>query len=276
MTLSQKEIRELLEKTNTVAIVGVSRNPAKASYQVAEYLQKQGYNIILINPTANEILGEKVYKSLLDIPLEMQRTIQIVDVFRPSEEAPAIVDDAIKLKKQHGTLLAIWMQLGIKSNQAAEKAKRAELKVVMNKCLKIEHGRLFEEDQTELERIKARKIREMIKRAKEKEGTSTPVEVTDVNFDETVRRSVLTVVDCWAAWCAPCRMMNPIIKELAEEYAGKILFGKLNVDENPKTATQYNVMGIPTLLIMKDGVEVDRMVGVAPKSSIHEKLKKYM
>lgn len=274
--MNQKEIRELLEKADTVAIVGVSRNPAKASYQVAEYLQKQGYNIILINPTANEILGEKVYKSLLDIPLEMQKTIHIVDVFRPSEEAPAIVDEAIKLKKQHGTLLAIWMQLGIKSNQAAEKAKRAELKVVMNKCLKIEHGRLFEEDQTELERIKARKIREMIKRAKEKEGTSTPVEVTDVNFDETVRRSFLTVIDCWAAWCAPCRMMNPIIKELAKEYAGKILFGKLNVDENPKTALQYNVMGIPTLLIMKDGVEADRIVGVAPKSSIHEKLKKYM
>ncbi|UCH32798.1 MAG: thioredoxin [Candidatus Bathyarchaeota archaeon] len=108
-----------------------------------------------------------------------------------------------------------------------------------------------------------------------KEETYVPFTLTDSNFNETTRRHSLMVVDCWAAWCGPCRMLTPIIDELAEELAGEIAFGKLNVDENPETAKRFNIMGVPTLLIMKEGVEIDRMVGAAPKLLIKNRLKRF-
>jgi thioredoxin 1 len=85
----------------------------------------------------------------------------------------------------------------------------------------------------------------------------------------------LIVVDCWAAWCAPCRAIAPIVDELAKEYSGKVVFGKLNVDENPETAQRYGVMAIPTLLVMKEGKEVDRVVGVLPKNQLEAKVNVY-
>lgn len=97
--MNQTDIEEILKKYRNIAVVGLSRNPAKASYQVAEYLQKQGYNIIPVNPTADKILGQKAYKSLLDIPPETQKTIEIVDIFRPSADVLPIADQAIQLKK---------------------------------------------------------------------------------------------------------------------------------------------------------------------------------
>ena len=84
------------------------------------------------------------------------------------------------------------------------------------------------------------------------------------------------VIDCWAAWCGPCRMVAPIIDELSKDYAGKVVFGKLNVDENPKTAMRFDIMSIPTLLIMKNGEEVDRIIGAVPKQSMEAKLRKHM
>jgi len=102
-----------------------------------------------------------------------------------------------------------------------------------------------------------------------------PIVVSDRNFDQTTRSYPLLVVDCWAAWCAPCRAIAPIVDELAKEYSGKVVFGKLNVDENPETTQRFGVMAIPTLLVMKDGQEVDRVVGVIPKNQIEAKVNAY-
>lgn len=275
--LNKTDIKQILKKYKNVAFVGLSRNPEKASYRVAEYLQKQGYNIIPVNPIADKILGKKVYKSLLDIPLETQKTIEIVDIFRPSESVPSIVDQIIQLKRQHVGPHVVWMQLGIIHKRAAEKALKAGLTVIMNKCMMMEHGRLIgEKEDPELGKIRAKKMQEMMEKPESGEKISTPITMTDANFNETLKKYPLIVVDCWAAWCGPCRMIAPIIEELAKEHTGEIIFGKLNVDENPETATRFNVMGIPTLLILKDGIEVDRMVGVVPKLLIENKLKKYI
>jgi thioredoxin 2 len=94
--------------------------------------------------------------------------------------------------------------------------------------------------------------------------STQPVVVTDANFrDEVVRSSLPVLLDLWAAWCGPCRMMEPTINELVAELTGRMRVGKLNIDENPQTAERFNVRGIPTLLVFKDGREVDRIIGVA-------------
>ena len=141
--MSQNEIKEILTKCKTVVVVGLSREPDKDSYRVAAYLKKQGFRIIPVNPFADEILGEKSYKSLLDIPVEIQKTLDVVDVFRPAKDVPAIVEQAVKLKKANGKPCVVWMQLGIMNVQAAETARKAGLTVVMDKCMMMEHKRLF-------------------------------------------------------------------------------------------------------------------------------------
>jgi len=132
-----------LKKYRTVAIVGLSRDPSKDSYRVAEYLQKNGFQIIPVNPIANEILGERSYKNLLDIPSEVQKTIEIVDIFRPSEEVLPIVEQAIKLRRHYSIPYVVWMQLGIVNLEAAEIARKEGLIVVMDKCMMQEHRRIF-------------------------------------------------------------------------------------------------------------------------------------
>jgi predicted CoA-binding protein len=141
--LSQNEIKKILSKSKTIAVVGLSREPDKDSYRVAAYLKKKGFRIVPVNPFADEILGEKSYKSLLDIPVEIQKTLDVVDVFRPAKDVPAIVEQAVKLKAKHGKPHVVWMQLGIVNAQAAETAKKAGLTVVMDKCMMVEHRRLF-------------------------------------------------------------------------------------------------------------------------------------
>jgi len=102
---------------------------------------------------------------------------------------------------------------------------------------------------------------------------SKPVEVNDGNFDQTVLQSKTPVlVDFWAAWCGPCRMVAPVVEELAGEYKGKVTVAKLNVDENPKTASQYGIMSIPTLLIFKNGAPVSNIVGFRPKAELQRSL----
>ncbi|RLI36037.1 thioredoxin [Candidatus Bathyarchaeota archaeon] len=103
-----------------------------------------------------------------------------------------------------------------------------------------------------------------------------PVELNDRTFEEFVRKHPLVVVDLWAPWCAPCRIVSPIIEELARDYAGKIAFGKLNVDENQFTAMQYGVMSIPTLLIFKDGKLVDRIVGAMPRRMLEPRITRHL
>lgn len=98
-------------------------------------------------------------------------------------------------------------------------------------------------------------------------------EVTDGNFDQEVIKSALpTLVDFWAPWCGPCRMVSPIVEELAGEYAGKVNFVKVNTDENPTTATRYGIRSIPTLLVFKGGAPVGQIIGFRPKSDIKRRL----
>ncbi|MEM2250020.1 MAG: thioredoxin [Candidatus Bathyarchaeia archaeon] len=114
-----------------------------------------------------------------------------------------------------------------------------------------------------------------MKEFKEKKSLSGQViHITDSNFKEVVGKNKLVLIDFFADWCMPCRMMAPVIEELAKEYADKVLVGKLNVDENPATANRFQVFSIPTLVIIKAGEEVDRIVGFVPKSQVEARLKK--
>lgn len=141
--MRQNEIKEILTRYKTVAVVGLSREPDKDSYRVSAYLKTHGFRIIPVNPFADEILGEKSYKSLLDIPAEIQKTIEVVDIFRPAKDVPLIVEQAVKLKEMHGKPYVVWMQLGIVNEQAAETARKAGLVVVMDRCMMVEHRRFF-------------------------------------------------------------------------------------------------------------------------------------
>ena len=100
-----------------------------------------------------------------------------------------------------------------------------------------------------------------------------PIHVTDAEFDAKVMQSsVPVIVDFWAPWCGPCRMVAPILDELSKEYDGQIVVAKVNTDENPQHAIQFGVQGIPTMLFVKDGEVVDRMVGAAPKPIIQQRV----
>ncbi|MFQ5999309.1 MAG: CoA-binding protein [Candidatus Bathyarchaeia archaeon] len=136
--MSAEKIESILKKYKTIAVVGLSKDSVKDSHRVAKYLKTKGYRIIPINPFADVILGEKCYKTLLDVP----ETIEIVDIFRPAKNVPPIIDQAIKLKKKRGNPHVIWMQLGIINEEAARRARDADLIVIMDKCMMIEHKRL--------------------------------------------------------------------------------------------------------------------------------------
>jgi thioredoxin 1 len=127
----------------------------------------------------------------------------------------------------------------------------------------------------ELDEIKKRKLEELArKHGGKQDSPNMPITVTDGSFDSITKRYPLLVVDCWAAWCAPCRMIAPVIDELARDYRGKAVFGKLNVDENPKIPARFAVTGIPTLLLIKEGQLVDRVVGAVPREQIEAKLRR--
>lgn len=274
---SQEEIKDILERYKTVAIVGLSGDPSKYSHVVAKFLQSRGWRIIPVNPNVTDVLGEKSYKSLLDLPEDLQKLLEVVDIFRRSEDVPPIVDQAIQLKQKNGKPCVIWMQLEIINEEAAARARQAGLTVIMNRCMKLETENLAKSNSNELRKIRARKMEEMTAKMRGKDlSGNAPITIDDTHFDDTVRKYPLMLIDCWADWCGPCRMIAPIVDELALEYVGRMVVGKLNTDENPETAGRFGIMSIPTLLIMKNGVEVDRIVGAVPKNFIEEKLKKYV
>jgi hypothetical protein len=129
-----EEVVELLKSAKTVAVVGISHKEDRDSYKVAKYLKEHGYKIIPVNPKYKEVLGEPCYPDLKSVP----EKIDVVDIFRNIDAIPGIVDEAINVGAG-----AVWMQLGLAHNESAEKARQAGLKVVMNKCMKIEHQRLL-------------------------------------------------------------------------------------------------------------------------------------
>ena len=127
-----EKIAELLRSAKTIAVVGLSNNPARTSNGVSAYMQSQGYRIIPVNPAISEALGEKAYPTLSEVP----EKIDIVNVFRRSEYVPEVVEEAIRLG-----VPAIWMQEGVVHQEAAEKARQAGIFVVMNRCILKEQGR---------------------------------------------------------------------------------------------------------------------------------------
>lgn len=128
-----KVISNIIKNSKVIAVVGLSDKPDRPSYGVASYLQKQGYKIIPVNPTKDEILGEKSYPDLKSIP----QSIDVVDIFRRSDAVGPIVDEAIKVGAR-----AIWLQEGVVDGEAAAKASQAGLKVVMDRCMLKEHRQL--------------------------------------------------------------------------------------------------------------------------------------
>ena len=135
---SDAKIRRILSTVRTIAMVGASSNWNRPSYFVMKYLQGKGYRVIPVNPglTGQELLGERVYASLRDIP----EKIDMVDIFRASDQVGPIVDDAIAIGAK-----VVWMQLGIRNDEAAARAEAAGIEVIMNRCPKIEYGRLSSE-----------------------------------------------------------------------------------------------------------------------------------
>jgi predicted CoA-binding protein len=134
---NKEEIKAILEDTKTIAIIGCSPNSEKDSNKVAVYLKNTGYQIIPVYPKEDEILGEKVYRSLSDIPSDIK--IDMVDIFRKPEVIASVVDEAIT----RGGVKYIWTQLGLVHNVAAKKAEENGMKVVQSHCTKIEHANLF-------------------------------------------------------------------------------------------------------------------------------------
>jgi len=133
----------------------------------------------------------------------------------------------------------------------------------------------------EIQRIKEKKLVEMMQKARTQLETAAkndgrPILLSDASFSSEISKYPLMVVDFWAAWCGPCRMVAPIIEQLAKEYAGRVAFGKLNVDENPLTSGEFEVQSIPTLLIFRNGEAVDGIVGAVPKYQIESKIKAHL
>ena len=134
----------------------------------------------------------------------------------------------------------------------------------------------------ELNEIKRRKLEQLKMKymnggkKMEENLPDVPLKVTDADIETNVKKYPLMVVDCWAPWCAPCIMVGPIIEELAKELQGKIVFGKLNVDENRVTSAKYGIMSIPSLLVFKNGTLVDNIIGAMPKETLLGKISPYM
>jgi thioredoxin 1 len=163
-----------------------------------------------------------------------------------------------------------------KEYESKLKELKEESERLKEERLKKEHTALKDE---ELERIKRKKLRQLMGKAtrtQKKSAANKPVDLTDATFTEAVQNHSLVVVDCWAPWCGPCRYVSPLIENLAQDYAGKIFFGKLNVDTNKKVAMKYGIMGIPTLLVFKNGKLVDQIIGAKPREKLEPIITQYL
>ncbi len=133
--------RETLRKYRVIAVVGASKNPEKDAFSVSQYMKEHGYRIIPVNPTADQIVGEKAYPSLLDIPTELAKQVEIVDVFRPSEELPKVAQQTVDMKNRHGRPFVFWAQLGLENDEAKRLLSENGIQYVMNDCVRAAHRR---------------------------------------------------------------------------------------------------------------------------------------
>ena len=135
-------IEQIFANTSNIAVFGLSKNELRDSYQVSAYMKNAGYNIIPINPTINSVMGVKSYDNLKNIPENILKNIELVNVFRKSEFVKEIVDEVIEINKKYRKIHTIWMQLGVFFNEVDNISKESKLNIITNKCIKIEHGRL--------------------------------------------------------------------------------------------------------------------------------------
>jgi uncharacterized protein len=130
---------EVLVKYRTIAVVGASKSPEKEAYSVPRYLKDHGYRIIPVNPTATEIMGERAYPSLLEVPDEVGRAVDVVEVFRPSEELPQVALQAAEMKRRYGRPFVFWAQQGLESEEAKRILERNGIRYVMDACMRTVH-----------------------------------------------------------------------------------------------------------------------------------------
>ncbi len=133
------EPKEVMRKFRVIAVVGASKNPEKDANTIPAYLQARGYTIVPVNPSADVINGSKVYPSLADIPDEIARKVDVVDVFRPSEELPLIAKQVVEMKKRTGRPFVFWGQLGLENEEAKGILSEAKVDFVMDRCMMVEH-----------------------------------------------------------------------------------------------------------------------------------------
>lgn len=127
----------------------------------------------------------------------------------------------------------------------------------------------------DLERIRMKKMEVLKEKIEKMSMPNKPIKTTDETIDKLINKYPVVVIDCWAPWCGPCRVMSPIIDELANEMQGKVVFLKLNTDENRVTASRYNVMSIPTLFLFRNGKLVDKSIGVLPPDLLRDWVERY-
>ena len=133
----------------------------------------------------------------------------------------------------------------------------------------------------ELDEIRKKKLEKMMEDMKKPsepaiQYPNKPIIITDKDLETAVSQYPLLILDCWAEWCGPCRMIGPIIEDLAKEMSGKVVFGKLNVDQNMATANKFRISAIPTMLVFKNGKLVDKIVGAYPKGALTARIQKYL
>jgi len=128
----------------------------------------------------------------------------------------------------------------------------------------------------EAESIKEKMVDNMMNKTGSKDYPAEPIKVTDNDFEETIEEYSLVLVDFWAAWCGPCKMMEPVLEDLAKDYQGEVVIGKMNVDKNQNIPSRFQVSSIPTMVLFKDGEAVDRMVGALQKEQLKQKFEEYL
>jgi thioredoxin 1 len=152
--------------------------------------------------------------------------------------------------------------------------------IIISCTIKIFQPMSLEDEQNDEEilEIKQRKLREMQKMATMRSTMNSitkPIVITDLNFREEISKYPVMLIDFWAPWCGPCRMVSPIIEQLASEYAGRVVFGKLNIDENQMVPQSFGIQSIPTMMILKNSKVVDILVGALSKAQIETKLRQH-